>query len=50
VIAAALAGRAVAIVSGDGDLVRDDAIRAWLLDRGIDILTPVELLERIAER
>jgi len=50
VIAAALAGRADAIVSGDGDLVRDVALRTWLLDRAIDVLTPVELLERIAER
>jgi uncharacterized protein len=50
VIAAALAGRADAIVSGDGDLVRDHAIRAWLLNRGIEVLTPVELLERLAER
>jgi putative PIN family toxin of toxin-antitoxin system len=50
VIAAALAGRADAIVSGDGDLVRDDALRAWLLNRGIEVLTPVELLARIPER
>ena len=49
VIAAALAGRAEAIVSEDRDLVDDEAIRAWLLDRAIEVLTPFQLLERITD-
>jgi putative PIN family toxin of toxin-antitoxin system len=48
VIAAAVAGKAEAIVSGDGDLVDDEVVRAWLLDRAIEVLTPAELLARIA--
>jgi putative PIN family toxin of toxin-antitoxin system len=50
VVAAAIAGRARAIVSGDRDLVDDEALRTWLLDRGIKVLTPVELLAEITLR
>ncbi len=47
VIAAALAGRAEAIVTGDADLVRDDDLRAWLRERNVEVITPVELLARL---
>ena len=50
VVAAAIAGRARAIVSGDRDLVDGEALRAWLLDRGVAVLTPVELLAEITRR
>ncbi len=43
VVAAALAGAADAIVTGDRDLLADD-LREWLADRGVRVLTPTELL------
>jgi uncharacterized protein len=45
VVAAALAGRADAIVTGDADLLDNADLRAWLDARGVRILTPRELLE-----
>ena len=47
VVAAAVAGRVDAIVTGDRDLLDDLELRAWLRDRGVDVLTPAELSERI---
>jgi putative PIN family toxin of toxin-antitoxin system len=47
VVAAALAGGAEAIVTGDADLLDDAALRDWLGHRGIEILTPAELLDRL---
>jgi putative PIN family toxin of toxin-antitoxin system len=47
VVAAAVAGRAEAIVTGDRDLLDDKDLRAWLTERGVDVLTPAELVERI---
>jgi len=44
IVAAALAGAADAIVTGDTDFLSDEALRTWLNDRGIRITTPVELL------
>ena len=44
VVAAALAGAADVIVTGDTDLLSDDPLRAWLATRGIRVVTPVELL------
>jgi putative PIN family toxin of toxin-antitoxin system len=44
VIAAALAGRAPAIVTGDRDLLDDANVVAWLADRGIAVMTPAEIL------
>ncbi len=44
VVAAALAGAADVIVTGDKDFLADAALRAWLSDRGVKIATPVELL------
>jgi len=44
VVAAALAGGAEAIVSGDKDLF-DPALRAWLADRHVRVLTPREVAE-----
>lgn len=47
VIRSAIAGRADAIVTGDQDLVDDPSLRDWLLRKGIEVLTPAALLERI---
>jgi putative PIN family toxin of toxin-antitoxin system len=47
VVAAAVAGRADAIVTGDGDLLDDAELRAWLRERGVEVLTPAELLDRL---
>jgi putative PIN family toxin of toxin-antitoxin system len=47
VVAAAIAGAAEAIVTGDRDLLENADLRAWLRDRGIRVLTPAELVERI---
>jgi len=41
VIAAALAGRADAIVTGDGDLLDDQDVRAWLEERGVEVISRV---------
>jgi putative PIN family toxin of toxin-antitoxin system len=48
VIAAALAGQAKAIVSGDSDLLEDDDLRAWLRTKNVEVITPAELLSRLA--
>jgi uncharacterized protein len=50
VLASALAGGADAIVTGDRDLLDDAALRAMLLERGIEVLTPVEMLSRLKPR
>jgi predicted nucleic acid-binding protein len=47
VVAAALQGNADAIVSGDRDLFREDLV-SWLGERGIAVLQPTDLLERLA--
>jgi predicted nucleic acid-binding protein len=47
VVAAAIAGRADAIVTGDRDLLEDGTLRNWLRERGVDVMTPAELLERL---
>jgi putative PIN family toxin of toxin-antitoxin system len=47
VVSAAVAGRAEAIVTGDRDLLDDLELRGWLLERGVEVLTPAELVERI---
>lgn len=47
VVAAALAGRAAAIVTGDRDLLDDAELRTWLTDRDVEVLTPAELADRI---
>jgi putative PIN family toxin of toxin-antitoxin system len=44
VVAAAVAGNAAAIVTGDRDLRDDPALRAWLASRGVDLVTPADLL------
>jgi len=45
VVAAAVAGRAEAIVTGDRDLLDGAELRRWLQARGITILRPTEALE-----
>ena len=47
VVAAAIAGGAEAIVTGDRDLLDNRDLRMRLRDRGIDMLTPRELAERV---
>ena len=44
VIAAALASRASAIVTGDRDLLDDENVIAWLAARGIAVMTSAEVL------
>lgn len=48
VVGAALAGAAEVIVSGDRDLLDDAGLRSWLAARGIEVLTPTEVLARLA--
>jgi uncharacterized protein len=50
VVAAAIAGEAAAIVTGDRDLLENDELHAWLRARGVELLTPAELLERLERR
>ena len=45
VVGAALVGRADAIVTGDRGLLEDAGLRAWLGERGVEVLTPAELLD-----
>jgi putative PIN family toxin of toxin-antitoxin system len=49
VVAAAVAGRAEAIVTGDRDLLDDAALRSWLADRGVRLLAPTELLRELGD-
>lgn len=48
VVAAAIAGNAQAIVTGDKDILDDRALRTWLAARQIEVLKPTELLERLS--
>jgi putative PIN family toxin of toxin-antitoxin system len=47
VVAAAVAGRAEAIVTGDRDLLDDPELHAWLRERGIQVETPSSLVARL---
>lgn len=47
VLAAALAGDAEAIVTGDRDLLDDAELGEWLTARGIEVITPAELTRRL---
>jgi uncharacterized protein len=47
VVAAAIAGRADAIVTGNSDLLDDAQLHSWLADRGVRLLTPAELLLKL---
>jgi putative PIN family toxin of toxin-antitoxin system len=46
VVAAAVAGRADAIVTGDADLLDDESLMSSLRERGIQVLTPAEFVQR----
>ena len=48
VVAAAIAGRAEAIVTGDRDLLEDEELRAWLTARGVEVISPAELLKQLS--
>jgi putative PIN family toxin of toxin-antitoxin system len=50
VVEAAVAGRAEMIVTGDRDLLDDLDLRAWLVERGIDLVAPTALARRLAPR
>ncbi len=47
VVAAALAGAANVIVTGDADLLKDEAMRGWLVERGVEVVSPSEMLARL---
>ncbi|MEK6275828.1 MAG: putative toxin-antitoxin system toxin component, PIN family [Actinomycetota bacterium] len=47
VVAAAIAGRAEAIVTGDLDLLDNEELRAWLTERGVGLLTPRDLIKQL---
>ncbi len=49
VIAAAIAGGAEAIVTGDAGLLGDASLRAWLGERNIELLEPRALLLRLGD-
>lgn len=44
VVAAAVASKAQAIVTGDKDLLSDADLVAWLADRDIEVITPADLM------
>jgi uncharacterized protein len=48
VIAAALSGNADVIVTGDDDLLADAGLRAWLDERGVEVIKATELLRRLS--
>ncbi|HEV3376273.1 MAG TPA: putative toxin-antitoxin system toxin component, PIN family [Thermoleophilaceae bacterium] len=50
VVASALAGGVEAIVTGDAHLLDDPDLRAWLEERGIDVISPADLLTILASR
>ncbi len=50
VIAAAIAGRAEVIVSGDRDRLDDVDLATWLDKRGIAVMTPAEALAMLSSR
>lgn len=50
VVATALAGKATAIITGDLDFLDDERLRAWLAERGIEVLVPAEVLRHVDER
>lgn len=47
VVVAAMAGRVEAIVTGDRDFLDDAALQSWLMERGIEVLSPAEALVRL---
>ena len=47
VVSAAVAGRANVIVTDDRDLLDDAGLRGWLAERGVEVVTPVELVARL---
>jgi putative PIN family toxin of toxin-antitoxin system len=49
VVASALAGGAEAIVSGDAHLLEDLGLRAWLEPRGIEVMSPAQLMDRLQD-
>jgi putative PIN family toxin of toxin-antitoxin system len=50
VISAALAGAADVIITGDRGLLGDAVLRSWLSERGIEMMPPVDFLDRSASR
>jgi predicted nucleic acid-binding protein len=48
VVASAVAGQVEAVVTGDAHLLEDPDLRAWLAERRIEVLSPADLLRRLA--
>ena len=48
VIATALGGGPDAIVTGDADILGDDALRAWLAESGVAVHSPAEMIAELA--
>lgn len=48
VVAAAIGGRTSVLVTGDHDLLDDEALLDWLRERSVEVLRPAELVERLA--
>ena len=48
VVSAALAGRADAIITGDQDLIDDEALVTWLRERGVAVLSPATALAALS--
>jgi putative PIN family toxin of toxin-antitoxin system len=48
VLAAAISGAADAIVTGGADLLQDESVRTWLLDRRVEVISPRGLVDRLA--
>jgi uncharacterized protein len=46
VVAAAVAGAAQIVVTGDNDLLADTAVRDWLAQHGIEVVTAIEILRK----
>jgi putative PIN family toxin of toxin-antitoxin system len=46
VVAAAVAGRADAIVTGEADLLDDQPLKSWLAERRIEVLKPADFVQR----
>ncbi len=47
VVSAAISGAADTIVTGDKDLLDDEDVIGWLVERDVEVVNSVELLKRI---
>lgn len=49
VVATALSARAEWIITGDADLLVDLPVRAWLIQHGVEVLSPVGALAQLGD-